>query len=158
MTGHPVDSQRNENPISTINEPGKNQSKMLETTTMLQYTWSNFFQQTIAFAKSLIALGIPARSCITIQGINTPEHFIAVMGVISANCIFSDQYVTNSPAACLTQIKHSESKFIIADSWQTLKEKYLPYEDELLKLGVKYAVVYSEFGTTFRGDGRATQQ
>ena len=57
---------------------------------MLRYTWSNFFQQSVAFAKSLIAIGIPERTCVTILGINTPEHFMAVMGIVSANCIFSD--------------------------------------------------------------------
>ena len=69
---------------------------------MLRYTWSDFFQQSVAFAKSLLAIGIPERTCVTILGINTPEHFMAVMGIVSANCIFSDQYVTNSADACLS--------------------------------------------------------
>ena len=42
---------------------------------------------------------------------------MAVMGIVSANCIFSDQYVTNSADACLSQIKHSGSKVLVADTW-----------------------------------------
>ena len=57
---------------------------------MVKYTWSDFFLQSIAFSKALVACNIPARSCITIQGFNTPEHFIAIMGTICADCIFSD--------------------------------------------------------------------
>ena len=33
---------------------------------MVQYTWSSFFRESLAFAKSLVALGIPERACLTI--------------------------------------------------------------------------------------------
>lgn len=125
---------------------------------MVQYTWSQFFQQSIAFAKSLVHIGIPERSVITIQGFNSPEHFMAIMGTVCCNCIFSDQYSTNSPAACLKQIKHSGSTMLVCDSWQTLKEKYLVNQGELVALGVKTAVIFGEFGSDFRGEGRRTHQ
>ena len=83
---------------------------------------------------------------------------MAIMGTICANSIFSDQYVTNSPQACLQQIEHSGSTFIVCDSWQTLKDKYLVNEKKLVQLGVKIAVIFGEFGPEFLGDGRKTQQ
>jgi hypothetical protein len=43
---------------------------------------------------------------------------------------------------------------IVCDSWLTLKEKYLVNEDKYLNLGIKYAVVFGEFGEEFSGDGR----
>ena len=61
-----------------------------EESVMVQYNWSQFFQQSLAFSKSLVFCGIKERSCITIQGFNSPEHFMAIMGTICANCIFSD--------------------------------------------------------------------
>lgn len=47
---------------------------------------------------------------------------------------------------------------IVCESWQTLKEKYLVNEAELLKLGVETAIIYGEYGSIFRGDGRQRHQ
>ena len=125
---------------------------------LVPYTWSQFFQQSLQFAKSMIHLGIPERSVITIQGVNSPEHFMAIMGSICSNCVFSDQYLTNSPEACLLQVQHSGTTMIVCDTWSTLKSKYLVNERELLKLGVKTAVIFAEFGLEFGGEGRRTHQ
>lgn len=83
---------------------------------------------------------------------------MAIMGIICSNCIFSDQYQTNSPDACLKQIEHSSSTMLVCDSWQTLKEKYLVNQQKLLSLGVKYAVIFGEFGNDFSGEGRRLHQ
>ena len=55
----------------------------------------------MAFAKGLIALGVPARSIVLLQGYNSPEHFAALIGSTLANCISCDIYLTNSPEICL---------------------------------------------------------
>ena len=72
------------------------QSALEGPSVMVQYTWSAFFQQSLAFSKSMVAAGIPERAVVTIQGFNSPEHFMSIMGTVCANCIFSDQYMTNS--------------------------------------------------------------
>jgi hypothetical protein len=71
---------------------------------------------------------------------------MAMMGAVCANCVFTDLYPTQSAAACLQQIKHSESKLIICDTVQTYVERYLPNEEALAELGIKHAVLFSEFG------------
>ena len=71
---------------------------------MSTYTWQQFFESTLNFAKALHALGVPERTCVNIMGHNSPEHFIALMGSISANCIVSEIYTTNGPEACLYQL------------------------------------------------------
>lgn len=75
--------------------------------------------QSLAFAKAIVALDIPERSCVTISGHNTPEHFMAILGTVNANCIFSDLYLTNSADACLAQINHSDAKLIVCDTLKT---------------------------------------
>ena len=65
--------------------------------------------------------------------------------------IFSDQYMTNSAAACLQQIKHSNSKLIICDSWANFKDRYLCNEQEYLRIGITAAVIFGEFGEPRRG-------
>lgn len=46
----------------------------------------------------------------------------------------------------------------MCETWDQLKEKYLSQEQELVAAGVRVAVVYSEFGHIFRGEGRGKQQ
>ena len=54
------------------------------------------------FAKALHMLGVEERSRVCFMGYNSPEHFIAIMGTILSNCIFTEVYLTNGPAACAT--------------------------------------------------------
>jgi len=89
---------------------------------------------------------------VTILGSNTPEHFMTIMGTMCNNCIFSDLYMTNSPSACLEQIDHQQSKIIICDTWAVFKEKFLINQEKLLALGIKTAVLFSEFGNLVRGN------
>lgn len=149
----PLSQRQKQSPISNMNQPRSAKESRVQSV-LVQYTWSNFFLQSLAFSKALVASGVPQRSIVTIQGLNSPEHFMAVMGTICANCIFSDQHMTSSPQACLQQMKHSGSKIIVCESWQTLKEKYLVNEAALVQLGVQVAIIYGEYGAIFRGDGR----
>jgi len=61
------------------------------------------------FAKALHCLGVKERTCISIMGMNSPEHFISLVGSIISNCIVSEIYATNGPEACIEQLTHSES-------------------------------------------------
>jgi len=78
-----------------------NLSDMNNSVRLLTYTWKNYFEMAMAFAKALVSLGVPERSTVLIQGDNTPEHMAAMMGTILANCVFSDIYPTNSAEMCL---------------------------------------------------------
>lgn len=77
------------------------------------------------FAKALVVLGVAERSCITIQGMNSPEHLASIMGSLLANCIFTDIYMTNSADLCLKQVKETKSKVIVCDTYKRLKTSFL---------------------------------
>ena len=80
------------------------------------------------------------------MGINSPEHFMAIMGTVMNNCIFSELYRTNSASACLEQLEYSKSNLIVCDTWQTLQDKFLVNQHKLKALGITTAVLFSEFG------------
>lgn len=67
-----------------------------------------------------------------------------IMGTILAGCIFSDIYPTNSENVCLYQVKHSQAKIIICDTYARLKSKFLVNTDEILKSGVKACILFAD--------------
>ena len=77
------------------------------------------------FAKALVYLGVPERSCVTLQGMNSPEHLASIMGAVLSNCIFSDIYMTNNPDMCLKQVRETKTKVIICDTYKRLKATFL---------------------------------
>lgn len=111
---------------------------------LLKYTWQNYYEMALHFAKALVAIGVEERSVVLIQGPNSPEHFACAMGTILANCIFSDIYPTNSKQVCLYQVRHSQAKVICVDTYARLKDKFLVNAKELVKLGVQAFVLFGE--------------
>jgi len=83
---------------------------------VLKWTWNEYYSDVIAFAKSMMALGVTERKSVNIMGHNAPEWVIAFLGGIFANCVSSGVYATNLPEACLYQAEHSEAEVIIVDS------------------------------------------
>eukprot|EP00347_Sterkiella_histriomuscorum_P000024 403377473 len=110
----------------------------------VQYTWDQFFDKAMLFAKALHQLGIKEKQCVSLMGYNSPEHFIALMGTYMANCITTEIYLTNGPESCYKQIVHSKSKIIICDTLQTYKEKFLPFKNEYFQLGIKQVIMFGE--------------
>ena len=100
------------------------------------------------FAKALVYLGVAERSCITIQGMNSPEHLTSIMGSVLANCIFSDIYMTNSPEICLRQVRETKTKIIVCDTYKRLKASFLDKNEQALAdAGVVACFLFAE-GTT----------
>mmetsp|Transcript_9935 Transcript_9935/g.12370 ORF Transcript_9935/g.12370 Transcript_9935/m.12370 type:complete len:126 (+) Transcript_9935:431-808(+) len=100
------------------------------------------------FAKALVHLGVKERSCLTLQGINSPEHLAAIMGSVLANCIYTDTYLTNSPTVCLKQVQETNTKIIVCDTYKRLRASFLDrYEGELVESGVVACFLFAE-GTT----------
>lgn len=96
----------------------------LQTPTEYSYTWSVFREGALSFAQTLLALEVPPRSRICFMGHNSPEHFMALMGCILADCIFTEVYATNGPQACLQQIAHCGAGVIVCDSYERYREKF----------------------------------
>jgi len=57
---------------------------------MQELRWRDFLEKAVHFAKALHQLGIEERTTVSLMGTNTPEHFIAMMGTILANCIITE--------------------------------------------------------------------
>lgn len=85
------------------------------------WTWSEYYEQCRAFAKSLEKLGVDQRKAVNIMGFNSPEWVIALFGAIFHNNVVSGVYITNTDQACLYQAEHSEAQVIVVDTLEQLK-------------------------------------
>jgi len=103
------------------------------------WSWTQFKNDAMAFAKSLHQVGVDERSVVNIMGFNAPEWAIAYFGSIIRNSPASGVYATNGPDACLYQAQHSGSQCIVVETIQHLK-LYLGIVDKIP--GVKALVVY----------------
>ena len=107
------------------------------------------------FAKALAVLGVAERSCVMIQGMNSPEHLASMMGAILANCIFCDVYMTNSAEVCLKEVKETGTKIIVCDTYKRLKASFLDKsEEQLADSGVVACFLFAE-GTSQESAGMA---
>ena len=98
-----------------------------------------------AFAKALHVLGIPERSCVLVQGLNSPEHIVSIMGTVLSNCIFADIYMTNNPQVCLYQATQTKAKILVCDTYKRLKLSFLDkHEKQLAESGVVACFIFGE--------------
>ncbi len=94
------------------------------------YTWREFYDRAMQVAKALHVLGVPERSTVCLMGHNSPEHFMSVLGAVLANCVFTEVYLTNGPAACAKQVLHSQAQVIICDTYKRYSEKFAPVKGQ----------------------------
>jgi len=85
------------------------------------WSWSQYYADSFAFAKSLHYLGVGDKKSVNIMGFNSPELVIACFGTIFNSNVASGVYITNGPDACLYQAEHSEAQVIVVDSLAQLK-------------------------------------
>jgi long-chain-fatty-acid--CoA ligase ACSBG len=83
---------------------------------ILKWTWKDYENDAISFAKSLTFLGINERKCVNVTAFNSPEWCISFIGSLIANCVISGVYITNTPEACVYQAEHSEAEVIVVDT------------------------------------------
>mmetsp|Transcript_18020 Transcript_18020/g.30700 ORF Transcript_18020/g.30700 Transcript_18020/m.30700 type:complete len:180 (+) Transcript_18020:15-554(+) len=83
-----------------------------------QWTFEQFLNDIVSFAKSLHAIGVDQRKAINIMGFNSPEWAIAFYGGIFHNNVISGVYTTNGAQACEYQALHSEAQVIVVDNLQ----------------------------------------
>jgi len=99
----------------------------------------------MAFAKALIAMNIPERSTVIIQGKNSPEHLACLMGTILANCVATEIYPNNSHDTSIWQAQHCEAKVIVCDSYDRLYRNFLKPGNLKEQLpDVKVCILFSE--------------
>lgn len=103
------------------------------------WSWTQFRNDAVAFAKSMHQIGIDERSVTNVMGFNAPEWAIAYFGSILRNSPCSGVYATNGADACLYQAQHSGTQCIVVETIQHLK-MYLDMADKIV--GLKALVVY----------------
>ena len=89
------------------------------------YTYSQYYDECIKFAKSVIAYKLPQHAAVNIIGFNAPEWCFAFYGSLFARCLPVGIYTTNSQQVCEYIAEHSEAKMILAENREYVK-KYIP--------------------------------
>ena len=87
----------------------------------LCWTWNQYKQEALRFAKACQQLQVRERASVAIMGVNSPEWAIAFIGGILNNNLSTGIYKTNSPDACLYQVQHSEAELVVVESNADLK-------------------------------------
>ena len=120
-----------------------------QTTEWSIHTWREYYDLTITFAKSLLALDFPVHGAINIIGFNSPEWLIANCGAIAAGGVAVGIYTSNNTEACNYITEHSEAEVVVVENAKQL-EKYVKIAKDLPRL--KALVVYDGTGEGFTCD------
>jgi len=107
----------------------------------LEWTWSQYEQEAVRVAQSLIALGVKEREAVAIIGFNSPEWVFSWAGAASIGCMGTGIYATNGPEGVAYVVDHAKAKIVIAEDEKQLA-KFRKVDASLLK-SVKAFVVYS---------------
>ncbi|KAM4576478.1 long-chain-fatty-acid--CoA ligase ACSBG2-like [Odontesthes bonariensis] len=102
-------------------------------------TWSQYYEQCRAAAKSFLKLGLERFHGVCILGFNSPEWFISDIGCILAGGLAAGIYTTNSPEACQYVAANCEANILVVENQKQL-DKILQIKDHLphLKAIVQY--------------------
>ncbi|CAD8089571.1 unnamed protein product [Paramecium sonneborni] len=104
-------------------------------------TYEEYYNESMQFAKALIAYGVTEMSAVNIIGFNAPEWHISFMGSIHSHNLPVGIYTTNNPDACFYVSEHSECELVVADTKEQLR-KYLKIWDKLPRL--KGIILYND--------------
>lgn len=96
------------------------------------WTFKEYWEQSAAFGRSLIKMGIQQHDIINIIGFNAPEWFIANNGAMMSGSIPAGIYITNSASSCHYVSGHSKAKLVVVDSNEQLR-KYCSLTHEQAK-------------------------
>lgn len=108
---------------------------------ILQWTWTQYYNDCRSFAKSMHKLNITERSAVAIMGFNSPEWVIAFWGGIMYNCVNTGIYSTNEADAVVYQSDHAEAEVAVVETAAML-DKFIKNSDKMPRL--KAIIVYGE--------------
>lgn len=81
-----------------------------------EWTWNEYYEDTMAAAKSFIALGVEPFSSVSIIGFNAPQWNMACLGAMACGAKAAGIYATNEPSACEYIVEHSESTVVVVEN------------------------------------------
>jgi len=105
------------------------------------WSWGDYYEQIMKFAKSLIALGFQPFDCTNIIGFNSKEWFVAQYGSMCAGGIPAGIYPSNFTDACKYISEHSAAKVVCVEDNKQL-DKYITMGQSLSSL--QAVVVWNE--------------
>ncbi|DBA02153.1 TPA: hypothetical protein N0F65_004788 [Lagenidium giganteum] len=94
------------------------------------YTWKQYYQNCMLFAKALISLDFQMHDAVNVIGHNSPEWFFTNNGTIAAGGTIAGIYTTNGPEACQYISEHCKVKVVVVENRHHLN-KYLAVQDNL---------------------------
>jgi acyl-CoA synthetase (AMP-forming)/AMP-acid ligase II len=103
-------------------------------------TFQQYHDESMRFARSLVALNIPEFASVIITGFNAPEWLIAFHGAAFARCIPVGVYSTNSKDICEYIVKDSDAKVVIAETMAHAAK----YTDLLKDGAIERIAVYND--------------
>jgi long-chain-fatty-acid--CoA ligase ACSBG len=106
------------------------------------WTFKQYWDDCMTFAKALAHLKVDPYKIINILGFNAPEWFIASNGAILAGCIGAGIYTSNNADACHYITEHSKAEVVVLEGNGQLK-KYVNFSKASLP-HLKAIVVYAE--------------
>jgi long-chain-fatty-acid--CoA ligase ACSBG len=118
----------------------------------VSWTWQQFYNETIAFAKALIVAGVHTYKTVNILATNAPEWVFSFLGGIYACAVPVGVYTTNNTETCMYIAEHSEVGCLVVDS----VAQYKKFEKDLGKLSDLKVVVF--FGDVKAEDVAKLQQ
>lgn len=103
------------------------------------YTWQQYYNQAINFARSLVKIDFTPHAAVNIIGFNHPRWLIADIGCIAARGLPAGIYTTNKEDAVKYIAQHSEAEVAVVEDGSQLA-KFTACAAELPKL--KAVVMY----------------
>ena len=112
------------------------------TTDWKYWTYKQYWDDCVKFAKTLVHLKVERFKVVNILGFNSPEWFISSTGSILAGCISAGIYATNTADACHHISEQSKAEIVIMDGNHQLK-KYADFQKSSLP-NLKAIVMYTD--------------
>jgi hypothetical protein len=85
------------------------------TYTVREWTWQQYYDDSMSAAKGFIALGVEQFGAVSIIGFNAPAWNMACLGAMAAGAKAAGVYATNEPEACRYIVDHSESSVVVVE-------------------------------------------
>lgn len=81
-------------------DPQHQQGQTVKEAAWKYWTYQEYRDTSLLFARALVSLGFQRHGVINILGFNAPEWFFAYMGAMMAGGVAAGIYITNGPEAC----------------------------------------------------------
>ncbi|KAF0715215.1 Aste57867_3509 [Aphanomyces stellatus] len=94
------------------------------------YSWQEYHDLSVRFAKSLIHVGNAPFDTVAISGFNAPQWFISYVGTSLSGGVSTGMYTTNMADACQYVTAHAKARVVVVDNLAQV-EKFASIADSL---------------------------